>query len=57
MRVDLHSDEAAGKFAGQLLTIGDGRYPIDTSLDIIQLPENIGTIVCNAEELMSRFTV
>ena len=47
MRVHLHGDEAAGEFAGQLLAIGDGKYPIDTSPDIIQLPESIGTFVCN----------
>ena len=46
MRVHLHSNEAAGEFAGQLLAIGDGKYPIDTSPDIIQLPESIGTFVC-----------
>ena len=34
MRVHLHGDEAAGKFASQLLAIGDGKYPIDTSPDI-----------------------
>ena len=53
MRVHLHGDEAAGEFAGQLLAIGDGKYPIDTSPDIIQLPENIGTFVCNIDELVS----
>ena len=37
MRVHLHGDEAAGEFAGQLLAIGDGKYPIDTAPDIIQL--------------------
>ena len=54
MRVHLHGDEAAGEFAGQLLTIVDSRYPIDTSPDIVQLPENIGTFVHNVEELVSR---
>ena len=53
MRVHLHGDEAAGEFAGQLLAIGDGKYPIDTSPDVIQLPESIGTFVCNIEELVS----
>ena len=43
MRVHLHDDQTAGEFAGQLLAIGDGKYPIDTSSVIIQLPENIGT--------------
>ena len=54
MRVHLHGDEAAGEFAGQLLAIGDGKYPIDTDPDIIQLPENIATFVCNIDELVSR---
>ena len=35
------------------MAIGDGKYPIDTSPDIIQLPENIGTFVCNVDELVS----
>ena len=35
MRVHLHGDEAAGEFASQLLAIGDGKYPVDTSPDII----------------------
>ena len=47
MRVHLHGDEAAGEFASKLLAIGDGKYPIDISPDIIQLPENIGTFVCS----------
>ena len=50
----LHGDEAAVEFAGQLLAIGDGKYPIDISPDIIQLPENIGTFVCNMDKLVSR---
>ena len=54
MRVHLHGDEAAGEFASQLLAIGDGKYPIDTSPDIIQLPENIGAFACSIEELMSK---
>ena len=35
IRMHLHGDEAADEFAGQLLAIGDGKYPIDTSPDII----------------------
>ena len=34
MRVRLLGDEATGGFAGQLLAIGDPKYPIDTSPDI-----------------------
>ena len=44
MRVHLHGNETEGEFATQLLAIGDGKYPIDASPDIIQLPENIGTL-------------
>ena len=40
--------------ASQLLAIGDGKYPIDNSPDIIQLPENIGTFACSIEELVSK---
>ena len=29
-------------------------YPIDTSPDIIQLPENIGTFACSIQELVSK---
>ena len=54
MRVHLHGDEAVGEFAGQLLAIRDGKYLIDTSPDVIQLPESIGTFVCNIEELVSK---
>ena len=44
MRMHLHVDEAAHKFASQLLAIGDSKYPIGTSPDIIQLSENIGPL-------------
>ena len=54
MRMHLHGDEAAGEFASQLLAIGNGKYPIDTSPDIIQLPENIGAFPCSIEELVSK---
>ena len=32
----------------------NSKYPIDTSPDIIQLPESIGTFVCNIDELVSK---
>ena len=54
MRVYLYRNEAAGEFAGQLLAIGDGKYPIDTGPDIIQLPENIGMLACSEDELVSK---
>ena len=34
MRVHLYGDEAAGEFAGQPLTIGDGKYPIESRPDM-----------------------
>ena len=45
MRVRLCGDEVAGQFADQLLAIGNGKFPIDVSPDVIQLPENMGTFV------------
>ena len=50
----LCGDEAVGEFAGQLLAIEDGKYPIDTGPDIIQLPENIGIFACSINELVSK---
>ena len=40
--------------SSQLLAIRDGKYPIDTSPDIIQLPENIGAFANSIEELVSK---
>ena len=57
MRVHLHGNEVAGEFANQLLAIGDGKYLIYTSPDVIQLPENIGPFAYSIEELVSRFTL
>ena len=57
MRVHLHGDEAVCEFAGQLLAIGDSKYPIDTNPDIIQLPENIGTFACSIEELVPKVRI
>jgi len=52
MRVYLCGDQAAGQFAGQLLAIGDGKFPTDNN--VVQLPEIMGTFVCDINELMSR---
>ena len=54
MRVYLLWDEATGEFASHLLAIGDGKYPIDTSPDIIQLLENIRAFAWSIEELVSK---
>ena len=59
MRVHLQGNEAAGdhEFVDQLLTIGDGKYSIDTNPNIIQLSENIGTFVHDVDELVARVYV
>ena len=55
MRVHLCGDQAAGQFADQLLAIGDGKFLTDIgTTDVVQLPETMGTFVCNIVELMSR---
>ena len=36
------------------MAIGDGKYAIDTGPDIIQLPENIVTLTCGVDELVSK---
>ena len=51
MRVYLCGDNEVRQFSQQLLAIGDGRFPIDTLPDTIQLPDNIGTFV-HTEELI-----
>ena len=55
MRVYLCGDQAAGQFADQLLANGDGKFPIDNNTtDVVQLPESMGTFVCNIDQLVSR---
>ena len=55
MRVYLCGDQSAGQFADQLLAIGDGKFHVDdNTLDVVQLPETMGTFACNIDELMSR---
>ena len=55
MRVHLCGDQAAGQFADQLLVIGDGKFPTEfDTADVVQLPESMGTFVCNIDDLMSR---
>jgi len=52
MRVHLCGDQAAGQFADQLLAIGDGKFPTnDNTIDVVQLPETMGTFVCSINEL------
>jgi len=55
MRVYLCGDQAAGQFAEQLLARGDGKFPTDEdTIDMVQLPETMGTFVCNIDELVAR---
>ena len=51
MRVQLHGDE---EFASQLIAIGDGKYPIDTSPYMIQLPENIESFASSIDKPLSK---
>ena len=53
-RVHRYGNEAAGQFADQLLAIGNGKFPIKTNPDVIQLPQNMGTFVFNTSKLISR---
>ena len=57
MRVHLCGDVAAGQFAEELLAIGDGKFPIDTLPDVVQLPDTMGTFVDSKGELVSRFAL
>lgn len=54
MIVHFCGDQAVGQFADQLLAVGDGKLPIDTSPDVVQLPETMSTFVHNIDELVSR---
>ena len=54
IKVHLCGDQAARQFADQLLAIGDGKFPTEVDpTDVVQLPETMGTFVCNIDELMS----
>ena len=53
MRVHLCGDQAARKFADQLLALGDGKFPTeDDTPDVVQLPETMGTFVHSIGELI-----
>ena len=55
MRVYICGDQEAGQFADQLLAFGDGKFPTDNdTTDVVQLPESMGTFVCNIDELVFR---
>ncbi|CAF4500721.1 unnamed protein product, partial [Rotaria sp. Silwood2] len=40
MRVYLHGDLSAGRFAQELLTLGDGKVRVDPTSGLISIPEN-----------------
>ena len=57
MRVQFCAGQAAGQFADQLLTIGDGKFPINDDIpDVVQLPETMGTFVSNLMNWCLEFT-
>jgi hypothetical protein len=51
MRVHLSGDASAGDFSEHLLTLGDGKAPVDPATDQIQFPSNFCNIVKSVEEL------
>ena len=51
MRVHLQGDADAGQFAGQLLTLGNGKAPVDPNTELISFPVNFCNIVDSMEAL------
>ena len=51
MRVQLQGDVSAGQFAQQLLTIGNGKVPIDAISGLINIPDNFCNVVESIEVL------
>ncbi|XP_017476411.1 PREDICTED: ATP-dependent DNA helicase pif1-like [Rhagoletis zephyria] len=54
MRVFLQQDETANVFSKQLLDIGNGKVPMDTSTGFITLPTDFCHITHSKEELIQR---
>lgn len=52
MRVELQNDPSATCFAKQLLDIGNGNIPIDTSTKCITFPPNFCTLITSKEDLI-----
>ncbi|CAF1194971.1 unnamed protein product, partial [Rotaria sp. Silwood1] len=44
MRVHLHGDLCAGRFAQELLTLSDGKVRVDPASGLISIPENFCNI-------------
>ncbi|CAF3387997.1 unnamed protein product [Rotaria sp. Silwood1] len=51
MRVHLHGDLSAGRFAQELLTLGDGKVRVDPTSGLISILENFCNIVQSVDEL------
>jgi ATP-dependent DNA helicase PIF1 len=54
MRVHLQGDVAAGHFAQQLLALGDGKVPVDSTSELISIPDNFCNVVESIEELKAK---
>ena len=51
MRVHLQGDVSEGQFAQQLLTLGDGKLPVDPANGLINIPNNFCNLVESIEVL------
>ena len=51
MRVQLQGDVSAGQFAQELLTIGNGKVPVDAISGLINIPDNFCNVVESIEVL------
>ena len=51
MRVHVQGDANAGHFAGQLLTLGNGKAPVNPNTGLISLPDHFCNIVDSIEAL------
>jgi hypothetical protein len=51
MRVHLKGDSTGGHFAAELLTIGNGKAPVDSSTGLIRFPHHFFNIVASMEAL------
>ena len=54
MRVALLNDTSAEDFSEQLLTIGNGRVPVDKSSGLISFPQNFCNFVSSKDELINK---
>ena len=49
MRVHVQGDANAGRFAGQLLTLGNGQVLVDPNTELIRFPDHFCNIVDSME--------